>query len=351
MRTPILRTFLLTLLITGGMHCSGQDVHFSQFRMSPIFLNPSTSGAFTGDLRAHLNYKNQWASLGNPYQTFAFSADGKLFQDKWDGSHLGLGGFAYRDMAGDAGYGSTKAKIAVSYNLALAEGQYIAAGLQGGFDQTSLNRDALKWGNQYDGTGHNPDLPSGETTLGTRSSSVDLGFGLDWRTFSEEASVTTTKGYWVEAGAAVHHVVRPERSLYEGGQAKLDMKYIGHVDASFGIPNTAIAILPGMMYARQGPAHEFLYGSMVRYQFKEESHFTGLKKGSALSIGVHNRLGDALIASMMLEYGKYAISLSYDVNVSELRTATNGRGGFEVSLRLLNPDPFTVGQPGGMPSF
>ena len=180
---------------------------------------------------------------------------------------------------------------------------------------------------------------------------MDLGFGLDWRIFSEQASVTTTKGYWVEAGAAVHHAIRPEHSLYEGGSERLDTKYIGHLDASIGLPNTAFAILPGLMYAKQGPAQEFLYGSMFRYQFKGESHFTGLEKGSALSLGLHHRVRDAIIASMMLEYGKYAISLSYDVNVSDLRTATNNRGGFEVALRFMNPDPFTVGTPGGMPSF
>lgn len=180
---------------------------------------------------------------------------------------------------------------------------------------------------------------------------MDFGMGLDWRIFSEEASVTTTKGYWVEAGAALHHAVRPDNSLYEGGNAPLDMKFIGHVDASIGIPNTMFAVLPGVMYAKQGPARELVWGSMFRYQFKEESHFTGLEKGSALSVGLHNRLGDAVIASMMLEYGKYAISLGYDVNVSDLRTATNGRGGFEVALRFMNPDPFTVGTPGGMPSF
>lgn len=342
-------SFTILFVLCGMKLLSAQDLHFSQFRMSPVLLNPATSGVFKGDFRGILNYKNQWASLGAPYQTFAFSGDGKLFQEAWDGSHLGVSGVAYRDRAGDAGYGTTRAKVGVSYNLAVERGQYLSGGLQLAYDQISLDRSALKWGNQYDGTGHNPDLPSKEDRSTSGSSSLDVGMGLDWRTFSSDASMSSTEGYWFEVGAAVHHLARPDRSLYEKSEAKVHTKYVGHVDGSFGFSNSPLAFLPGAMYAHQGPAQELVYGGMLRYQFTEEAHFTGLEKGASISMGLHHRFGDAIITNLRLEYAQYSIGLSYDVNVSGLSTATNSRGGFEISLRYLTPDPF-VPNPGSKTS-
>lgn len=348
-----LSVLFLTLAFFGlSKDGSAQDIHFSQFRMTPVFLNPSTAGSFTGDFRAHLNYRNQWGTLGDPYQTFAVSGDGKLFQDEWDGSHLGVGGFAYSDQAGEAGFGTTRGKLAVSYNLAITEDQYIAAGIQGGYDQMSVDREELEWGTQYDGTGHDPDLPSQEGGLGTSSSAIDLGAGVNWRLFSEQANMISNEGSWVQAGAAVHHLTRPEHSLYTGGATmRTSMKYIFHADASIGLGGSGFAVLPGVMYARQGPFQEMLYGGNLRYKFSEEAHFTGFEKGAALSLGVHHRWGDAIIASALLEYAGYAIGFSYDSNISSLSEATNGVGGFEISLRFTTPDPFVSSATSGIPRF
>ena len=44
---------------------------------------------------------------------------------------------------------------------------------------------------------------------------------------------------------------------------------------------------------------------------------------------------------MQLEFANYAMGMSYDVNTSGLIYATSGKGGFEISLRWINPNPFT----------
>lgn len=318
-----------------------QDVHFSQFRMTPVFLNPSTAGAFSGDFRGQLNYRQQWQSFADAYRTYAFSGDGKLFADKWDDSHLGVGAFAYSDQAGDAGFGVTRGKIAVSYGMAISANQWISAGLQGSYDQWSVNRGDLEWGNQYDGSGHNSELPSYEEGLSGSSTAWDVGGGLSWRLFSDDAAMASNKGYWVQAGAAVHHAAEPDHSFYTGTSHTTDMKFVAHANGSYGLDREGdLAVLPGLMFALQGPNTELLYGGLVRYHFKKESHFTGLNKGTALSLGLHHRFGDAAIATTMFELGKYALGFSYDINLSGLRTASRGMGGFEVSFRMVTPDPF-----------
>jgi len=38
------------------------------------------------------------------------------------------------------------------------------------------------------------------------------------------------------------------------------------------------------------------------------------------------------------------MGISYDVNVSSLKTASNGQGGIELSLRYMSPNPFRYGK-------
>ena len=54
------------------------------------------------------------------------------------------------------------------------------------------------------------------------------------------------------------------------------------------------------------------------------------------------RTGDAFIPTVMLEVASFSVGISYDVNVSGLTEASNGKGGMEISLRFINPNPFSA---------
>ena len=45
--------FLTYIILTIGLNliCHSQDIHFSQFNLSPLNLNPAMTGAFKGDYR------------------------------------------------------------------------------------------------------------------------------------------------------------------------------------------------------------------------------------------------------------------------------------------------------------
>ncbi len=48
-------------------HATAQDLHFSQYFNSPFLVNPANTGFIPdGEYRLGINYRNQWASLGNP---------------------------------------------------------------------------------------------------------------------------------------------------------------------------------------------------------------------------------------------------------------------------------------------
>jgi hypothetical protein len=52
----------------------------------------------------------------------------------------------------------------------------------------------------------------------------------------------------------------------------------------------------------------------------------------ALTGGIFLRNKDAIIPSVAVDYNKFRIGFSYDVNISNLKTASNGKGGPEISL-------------------
>ena len=77
---------------------------------------------------------------------------------------------------------------------------------------------------------------------------------------------------------------------------------------------------------------------------REDSKYTGFVKGASISAGGFYRNKDAFVAMALFEFSSYGVGLSYDFNVSGLKTVSTGRGGFEITLRFLNPAPFIYSQ-------
>ena len=90
---------------------------------------------------------------------------------------------------------------------------------------------------------------------------------------------------------------------------------------------------------------------MVRYQIIEGSKYTGNIKETALSLGGYYRNGDSFIPTILIEVANYALGISYDINVSGLAAVSKGRGGVEIALRFINPNPLKSSRSGSGPSF
>jgi type IX secretion system PorP/SprF family membrane protein len=329
----------LLLLGTVSIAAQAQDIHFSQFYMSPLTQNPGMAGV-NHDMQALINYKDQWKSVATPYKTVAASFDMKLTKKKEKGFWAAGVNF-YSDKAGDAKMGTTQGNLTAAYHVPLSKYHTLGAGVQGGFVQRSINYSALQWGNQYDGTSFNSTLATGEPVGNTSFTYADMGAGLVWNFNNTAGGVNVTDNHDLKAtaGFSVFHIHQPGYSFYDSGE-KLYMKYVLHGNALYSIKNTKIAIAPGFMYYRQGKAQEIFLGSLVRYKFKQDSKYTGFQEGAAFSLGGFVRTKDAVALAMLLEYSNYAIGISYDVNTSGLKAASDMKGGMEISLRFVNPNPF-----------
>lgn len=329
--------FLLCAWLITASSLVAQDIHFSQFWMTPMLLNPAQAGA-QEPMRIILNYKNQWSSVAQPYSTGNFSFDAKLGK-KNKKAFSGLGLNISQDKSGSPFIKTFQASLAYAAHVHISDKSTIGAGLYGGIIQRSVSYTGIQWMNQYDGTAYNATLPTGEPVVGASLMCFDAGAGINYEYRKSEKYMTGNDNRRFSMGASVFHVNQPSYSFYGTGE-KLYLKMVGYANAEIGVPNSNVSIVPGVVYSQQGTSGELLAGTMFQYQLTADSKYTGFVKASSLSLGAYYRGNDAIIATALFKISQYAIGVSYDVNISGLKTASTGRGGFEISLRFVNPNPF-----------
>jgi len=350
----IARHFLGLVLITClGSGLKGQDIHFSQFYMSPLNLNPAMTGVMNGNVRLTGNYRNQWASIlrDKSFRTYSVSYDQRIAIGRND--FFGVGGTVWGDKAGDAGFATQTGKASFSYSKRIAgyreRASYVVLGGEAGLAQRSVDFLNLRWGTQHDGAGgFDPTRASGENSFGNQDFLfADMAAGLLWFNV-----VNRKTNYYL--GAAYHHLNRPNQSfsgsnasgVYVRNKDFLFTRITVHAGGEFPLAS-GIGALPGIIYMKQGPAFQvnggnsfrftlnnnpgeyqaFQVGAWVRIASRE---FTAAGTPTGATSGV---LVDAAILSARFDYNEISLGFSYDVNISPLRSASNGQGAFEFSLQ------------------
>jgi len=171
----------------------------------------------------------------------------------------------------------------------------------------------------------------------------DFSVGVSYSYGVNSNRVISNNGYdgkKINVGLGVHHAPFFNNSFLDNADYKQSFKYIAHAMTSFGVSGTNMAIQPSGIFAYQNGAREFTIGTYFRYNLKEKSRFTKAFSGAAFSLGTHYRAGDAFILTALLETGSFAFGTSYDFNLSGLSTASDGRGGLEITIRYISPNPF-----------
>jgi hypothetical protein len=114
------------------------------------------------------------------------------------------------------------------------------------------------------------------------------------------------------------------------------MKYNLHGNFSLASEEKRFGLEPSFLAQLQGKNLEVIAGSLFRYFLSIDSKYTGYNRRSAIGLGVYYRNQDAMITSLLLEYKAYAIGVSYDLNISQLKAASSFKGGMEITIRYTN---------------
>lgn len=334
--TAILITFLCNALVSIG-----QDVHFSQYHATPLLVNPAYAGLLH-DMQGVVNYRNQYKSVATPFTTSAASFDMKTSTDNTRNATIGLGIQFLYDKSGDAQLKQTAANLDLSCILKTGIDSRLSIGLMGGFGQRSFDYSALRWESQYSGGVYDNSLSSMENFATTNFSYFDAGAGIVYSFGRDQSYIKSNDGVKGSFGISAFHFGLPANS-FSGTDEKLKSRYMAHGRVELGKQNFNLTYIPALYLALQGKQTEILFGSSFRYLLQEGSHYTGFRSEASITVGAHYRWMDALVGSVQVDYANYAFGISYDFNVSQLSGFSNGRGGFELFLRFVTPNPFGRG--------
>jgi type IX secretion system PorP/SprF family membrane protein len=304
---------------------------------SPLNLNPALSGFHGQKFRFILNHRNQWSSVSVPYKTYSASADMQIWKRKRHSDMFGLGVLFNNDQAGDSKFGTTQGALSLSYVKALSKNNrnLLGFGLQFFYSQRSIDYSKLYFPNAWNGTTYDPNQQSGENFTVNSFSYFDISAGIHW--FS-----ILNNNLRFNTGLSVWHINQPGQSLMNDDEIKLDIKILAYTEFQIDFDRTN-NIFPTLYFAHQGPFNELTFG--MKYQ---HIIHTGKRNYTAINAGIYARNADALIIQIGLDYKKFKIAGSYDLNYSSLHVASNYLGGYELSVTFLI-DKHKVDKPSNIP--
>jgi type IX secretion system PorP/SprF family membrane protein len=338
-----MRVYLaLIFVVIGASSLLAQDVHFSQYLNTPLVVNPALAGS-EGDQRIFVNYRDQWRSVTAPYKTSLVSFETAILGSKTGANKLALGTYLYTDKAGDLELTNNLLSLSLSYRLSLSDKMFLSAGMQGGIGQRFVGATNQRWDNQFNGVNYDESISPSETIATSTQVMGDYSAGF-LLTFAEgNSTLSSLNSKLLRVGVSTYHLNRPK--LFN---EKDYSRIVAHADGFFGVSNTKLAIHPAAWVTINKQSFELLVGSNFKYILQENSKYTNIVKGASLTLGLFYRYKDAVIPNFGIEFAKYAFSFSYDLNVSKLTSVSKSKGGFEVSIRFINPNPFRRSGSGGV---
>lgn len=312
---------LIPLLSFLLLMCEGafaQDVHWTQFNDNPVFLNPANSGNFKGSGRFVANYRDQWRSVTKPFQTFSCSYDTRL-----KNRDFGLGVLLFNDQAGDGKFKTIELEVNPSYKIPLNQDSthVLYTGLQLAFNHRQFNFSKFYFDEQFNGQVYDPSLPITEALITQKKNSFSIGAGAVYQYRKIKKTV-------IHVGLSAFNINQPNQGFY-GTTVHRDLRLNLYTKVVRKVSDK-LDVIPSFMFQKQGTYRELVLGGIAKYTLKNEE-----KDYKALYGGFYFRTKDAIFFNLGMDYQKWYVGISYDLNVSSLKPASAGRGGLEFSMRYI----------------
>jgi len=316
---------------------SAQDIHFSQFYASPLTLNPANTGLFNGDWRAAGIYRDQWRAISPAMMTAAASFD-KIFTAA--NQTIGAGVVLAHDRSGEAKLNVTKIFLSGAYHRGFGK-HTLSGGLQMGFVDKRIDNSAITFPQQWnnDEGQFDSQIPHQDQQIGDKLKYFDVNAGLSWS--------VKTKKVEPQVGASFFHIIRPRESFFKNKE-KLPVRSAMHAGLKWNAAKRFF-LWPNFLYQFHSGAREFLLGSNFGYRLSDDK-----LRGISVWAGPMFRHGlvafkddpndfsnrtDAIIAIAGFGYKNLEVGFAYDVNISDLKNATNNKGAFEISVIYISSKP------------
>lgn len=334
MKNIKLLTLLFALYTTS---ITAQDIHFSQFAMSPLLLNPALGGLSNADYRMYANFRTQWNTIsgGNAYRTLAGGVDMAIGKASQSGSFAGIGVSFFSDQSGVAGFQTNNVSLTAAYHIMLSRrrNMSLSVGLEGDFNSRGFDPSKATYDFNYDQITGTVNNTQKETFTRTKIYYGSVGAGIFFTT-------TLKSGTDIYIGTSLSHINQPNISFFSGATTSnifnenLNMKFTAHGGAAV-VLSKKLCIIPNFFMMIQGPASQYNAGAMMKIQIGNHvlsKNFLYLGSQIRFANGVDAVVADAVIIHARYDYKSLTIGLSYDINISQLSVATSTFGAPEVSV-------------------
>jgi type IX secretion system PorP/SprF family membrane protein len=326
--------FLAIAVLVAVNYANAQDPHFSQFFSSPLTLNPAFTGKFDGQFRFAGNFRNQWVSIPNAYKTVSGSIDfGILKNSIPKGDIFGIGFSGVSDQSGDGALSLNYGSASIAYHKALDEDGYstLGAGFQATYSSLTVDLSKLVFEDMLTNgftEETNPSPPSGGGTLahGTSNSYLDMNAGVLY-----SGSNNGDNNYYF--GLSFYHINSPVIGFKDNSDWRLSPRITAHGGGTFPL-GEQLSISTSIIEQLQNQANETVGGAALCFNVNDASD-----DPTNVYVGSWYRIGDALIPYLGLEFSGLRLGASYDINLSDLKAATDERGGTEFSIIYITKNP------------
>lgn len=291
------------------------DAHFTQYYAHPLWLNPALTGVNDGFYRVTANYRYQWPSIASPFITKGISGDISVSEA------FSVGMTVLSQTTGDGGYYYNNGYLSVSYKARLTEYKMISGGFQVGMLNRGIDPGKFQYGNQYNPLiGYDPTIPSNEQFMRINATALDGSLGLMY--FDAEPDKAANAFF----GVSAYHPTEPRNQfLANGNNNKIPMRYALHGGVRMRMSDR-VDLTPHAVLLKQGDASEIMGGLSMNMQLQE---------GADLLLGTTYRLNDAVAPNIGIHLNGLTIGFSYDINMSKMKTASSGNGGYELSISFI----------------
>ncbi|HMH22366.1 MAG TPA: PorP/SprF family type IX secretion system membrane protein [Puia sp.] len=322
------KTLFFSFWLLGlGLNLQAQDPGFSQFFASPLTLNPALTGKFNGVVRVAGNYRNQWPAINNAFITSTISIDAPILKNRLpENDTWGIGLMAMTDKTASGILTSNFLSFSTSYHKSLDEDglHQIGVGFQGTYANKSLDGTRLTFedGLLLDGTYiRSPSEPINSQMVTAHYFDMNLGALYN-------ASTNGNNNYYF--GVSAYHLNHPKESFLGIDSINVPTRLTLHGGGYFPVPGSPSTLYVSALFNNQAGARDYVLGGAWEITAdNDERSPTNFYAGLWARF---SNVTDAVIPYVGLDFGDFNLGLTYDVNVSALKTASQSRGGIEISL-------------------
>lgn len=309
------------LILLSFSNTYAQDHHFSQYDATLQYLNPAMAGmSWDGDYqwRANTSYRSQWGSIASrPFTNQLLGFDMPV--DK----KFGAGGYICNNTAGSGNLNTLSFMLGGSYEVTIDPSNVhnLYTGLQIGLIHRNVKTSDLLFDSQYNYESgiYDANIGSGEP-LGDKSIvRFDANLGFYYRYNDKQVK------YKPFAGLSLFHCLMPNESL-SGLKSRMPLRWVFMGGTDYQI-NNIFSVTPSFLIMKAAKASDLVMGLMGGYKIKDTDY-------RVLS-GFSYRNKDALIIHMGVNHKRSYYRISYDFNMSYLKSYTNMKGGLEFSVIYL----------------